>query len=84
MSKTNYVLKPVYHDVVESGKPFKGTFYGLVGADPVLKDNEAILLFMQDGTTKVIAGTNILGGVCDDCTCDFLNETVLHWQKVSF
>ena len=78
--KSDVRVRTKFGEVVKSGKTLRVSSFN----NTILKDNEAMLLFMKDGTLKVVAATNWLGGVCDDCTCDFREDEIEHYQVVSF
>lgn len=39
-------------------------------------DNDILIVLFKNGNTKIFAKANVLGGVCDDCTCDEMDELV--------
>jgi len=39
-----------------------------------------LIVKLKNGKTMVLAEVNLLGGVCDDCVCDEMNEEVVKYS----
>lgn len=51
---------------------------------PELRSHQAILIRTTDGETHLLANTNWLGGVCDDCVNhELMEKTIRWWAKVT-